>query len=369
MAKGGGKILFGLLFTVLLAGGLAGGGAWYWTEQRQESYRATALLYVAPEGSSVPIADLATLFRSDEMARAVLEKALPLYQEKSPASAPTGFEAVRDGMSVETRVALQSQSQVIHERVLRLHYTAADPELVAGVANAWATLCAEGESARATARREAQVAPLKAALESARTALEAARQKETELAATGSLEGLESAAEDSAAALLELRETARTLEATAARNEAALQALKAYAAKAPPAVALDLAVKEADGESALAGAKAESAYLLAKLPEVEAAHGAAQSALASKRRDLTVVEEEIARLTGDIQRLEETLRAAPPEGAALRVESPAVAPGRPTGPDRYMLTGAAALLGALAGLIFYFGLVALRVYARELDRG
>jgi uncharacterized protein involved in exopolysaccharide biosynthesis len=400
MAKGGAKILFGLFFTLILAGGLAGGGAWYLTEHRVEGYRATALLLLEPgttptsgviDPSSDPLRariesalgieakravhagiaapDYAVLFQSDDMANQLKAKLEAIQAEKGITTPAPTLEQVRASMKAETQVALQTTSNVVYSQTIQLHFTAANPEVAAVTANAWGELCAAQANALVAKQRDAREAPLNAALETARAALTAATQKQADLRAAGHLETLESAATEGAKALEELKETIRQLEGSAARDGAALAALKTYVSKAPPAVALELAVKEADAESAMAGAKAESEYAAAKLAEVQAAQAEAQGKWAQASREQNAADAEVDRLALEVRALEESLRDARGGTAVVSVASPAIAPTAPVGPHRYVIVAGATVLGALFGLIAYFGLLTLRVYARALDRG
>ena len=73
-------------------------------------------------------------------------------------------------------------------------------------------------------------------------------------------------------------------------------------------------------------------------------------------------------LAPQVAALEQARFVASQEGPGLRVAAPAVAPETPVGPNRYIVVAGAALLGAILGMIVYFALLTLRVYARELDR-
>ncbi len=399
MAKGGAKILFGLFFTIVLAGGLAGGGAWYLTEHRAEGYRATALLLLDPApltvsspaapdadplrariesalgmdtqqaahaGISAP--DYAVLFQSDETANSLKARLESIQTEKGVTGPVQTLEQVRASMKAESQVALQSASNVVYSQMVRLQYTATNPEIAAAAANAWGQLCVEQANSLAVTRTMERETPLKSSLETVRTALAAALQKQAELGSTSHLEALEIAATDGARALAELKESIRRLEGNAARDDAALKALNAYASKASVAVALELSVKEADAEAALAGSKAESTFTAAKLVEVEASQRDAQTQWAQASGLHKSVNAEVDRLSADVRALEESLRSAAAGTTGASVASPAIAPTSPIGPHRYVIVAGAAILGALAGLIVYFGLLTLRVYARALDR-
>lgn len=399
MAKGGAKILFGLIFSLVLAGALAGGGAWYLTEHRAEGYRATALLLLEP--ASFPIAtplssggdplrarieaalgldapqavhggitapDFGVLFQSDDVANQLKAKLETIHAERGLPAAPA-LEQVRAAMHAETPANVQTSSNVVYSQVIQLHFTSPNPEVAAAAANGWGELCAAQANALAATQIEGREAPLKATLEQTRTALAAATQKQAELGSASHLEALEIAATEGATALAELKESIRLLEGSAARDDAALKALKAYATKAPVAVALELSVKEADAETALAGAKAESEFAAAKLATVEASQLEAQEKWAQASRVHETVKADVERLSLEVRSLEEALRTTRSGVAAATVASPAVTPTAPTGPHRYVIVAGAAALGALAGLIVYFVLLTLRVYARALDRG
>lgn len=372
MAKGGAKILFGLFFTIVLASGLAGGGAWYLTEHRAEGYRATVLLVVDPPSTTVGGASLAKwdapvyaeLFQSNGVAEPLLAEVTALYTKKGITSPPTTLETVKKAMRVETSVALQTSSSVTHSPVIRLHYTAEDPEIAAAAANAWATVCLSFASGAASAAEDSA----KKVLENTHGELETARQAQAALRAASPLEILKSAAIDGAKAVDELKATIRELEGNAARDDAALKALKAYVAKAPVAVALELSVKEADAEAALAGAKAQSEYAVAKLAEVQAAQAEAQAKWAEAEPKHTIADAAVARLSDKVRALEQSLPSEARSDQPINVISQASTPSAPVGPHRYVIVAGAVILGAVAGLIAYFGLLTMRVYARALDR-
>ena len=138
--------------------------------------------------------------------------------------------------------------------------------------------------------------------------------------------------------------------------------------KAPPAVVIELSMAEADAEAETAGARAESEYLSAELAAAETAAAEAGAAWAAASREHESVESEIARILPQVQDLERALDATTVTEAGVRVAAEAVPPQSPAGPHRYVLVAGSAVLGAIAGLIVYFGLLTLRVYARELDR-
>lgn len=372
MAKGGAKILFGLFFTILLASGLAGGGAWYLTEHRAEGYRSTVLLVVEPPaattgGTSLAKWDVpvyAELFQSDRVAEQLYGRLSDLYTRKGLGIPVDLLESVKKAMRVETSVALQTSSAVNYSAVIRLHYTADDPEIATASANAWSEICLELVGA---STREAQLSA-QDALDKTQKELEAARQAQAALRTASPLEALKSAAIDGAKAVDELNATIRELEGNAARDDAALKALKAYVAKAPVAVALELSVKEADAEAALAGAKAQSEYAVAKLAEVQAAQAEAQARWAEAEPKHSAADAEVARLADKVRTLEQSLPSEAGSNAPINVISQASTPSAPVGPHRYVIVAGAAILGAVAGLIAYFGLLTMRVYARALDR-
>ncbi len=373
MAKGGAKILFGLFFTTVLAAGLAGGGAWYLTEHRAEGYRATVELLVEPQatadahsGMEAPI--YASLFQTESVARELYEKLNEMYAGKGLTNPMNSHEPVLKAMKVETKVASQTASQVRYDPFIRLHYTADSPEVAAGAANAWSKLCLNLVYEKAAMTAAIAEDQAEQALTQLREKLDVAWKTQAELRATSPLEPLETAAVEGARALEELKATIRQLEGNAARDDAALKALKAYASKAPVAVALELSVKEADAEAALAGAKAESEYAVAKLAEVQAAQAEAQAKWAEARPRHDAADAEVDRLSEKLRSLERLVPDNSSSRNPISIASEASTPTAPVGPHRYVIVAGAAVLGALAGIIIYFGLLTLRVYARALDR-
>lgn len=398
MAKGGAKILFGLFFFVVLVAVLAGGGAWYLTEDRVAGYRATALLVVDPGDAPAPpepavetestraqlqgalgIArsaptlappDYAVLFESDEIARELAAE-LGGEEEREGDDGEPGMtlSGIKAAMDAETAVALQTQNHVAYQRVIRLHFTAPDPALAAQGADAWAAACARFAASLSAGQRDTRKNEFQEELDTLREELHAAREEQHTLRENAPLEPLEVAVRSTTEALETLKQTVRAAQAEAARGDAALKALKAYVSKAPPAVVMELSMAEATAEAKTAGARAESEFLTGQLEEAEAAAREARTAWAKASREHEAVEEIIARLAPRARALEEKLAAVDRPGSAVRVAANAVQPDTPVGPHRYIIVAGTAILGAIAGMIVYFGLLTLRVYARELDRG
>lgn len=356
MAKSGAKILFGLIIFVAIAAGLAGAGAWYYTEDRPAGYRATAILLLEAGTGAAP--EYAVLFSSAAMAMKLRDSTFPEWT----------LEAVQSAMKAETRVALQTNERVVYQPLVQLHITAPDPALAAEAANAWAGLCESYVAEQRAAERTSRQEHLNQALQPLRDQLATARQRQDELRAASPLESLEIAARARAESLEELKSVARHAQAVAARGDAALKAFKAYVTKAPPAVVIELSMAEADAEAETAGARAESEFLSGELAAAEAAAAEAGAAWAAASRDHESVESEIARLLPQVRELERALDATAFTEAGARIAAEAVPPQSPAGPRRYALVAGSVVLGAIAGLIVYFGLLTLRVYARELDR-
>lgn len=389
MAKGGAKILFGLFFFVVLVAGLSGGGAWYLTEHRTAGYQATALLLIEPgtvtdapvsapvdglraqvQGAlglgataSLAVPDYATLFSSDTIAQSVQQV---LSASGDPAA--ISVTEVRAAMNAETTVALQTSSSVVYEQVIQLHFTTPDPALSARGADAWADACVAFAATLDDGAHNTRSAAIQEQFAALQAELAAAREQQTRLREASPLEPLELAVRATSEAIESLKQTARQAQADAARGDAALKALKAYVAKAPPAVVLELSMAEATAEAETAGARAESEFLTAQLAGAEAEAAAARTAWAQSVRDHEAVEETIARLVPRVAALENGALSLGEPGPRVRVAAKAVAPETPIGPHRYIIVAGAAVLGAIAGMIIYFGLLTLRVYARELDR-
>lgn len=417
MAKGGTKILFGFLFFVLLAGGLAGGGAWYLTESHTAGYRATATLLVengygplplhppgpggpasshrpGPPGSNdqlrehmagalgLPPAlpseiappDYATLFTTDQMAASLRDTLPGLYSEHGLEAGEITLASVRGAMEAEAPVALQTRDNVVYRRVISLHYTSPHPEVAAAAANAWAEasrdfaggLASEEHERRQRMLNEKRVT-LARELDEARSRLQAFREA---IADSGSNQQ----AVDGVEARKTLRNELQALEQRIARDEAAMAALKSYVSKAPVAVVLELSVKEAELESTLAGSKAELEHLKKKLAETgdvtqaaDTEQGAVQNEV-EMEMEMEDLEATIARLWPRIERTDEALARLSEGHNPVRIAARAVAPDAPAGPHRYVIVAGAAALGMIIGMIVYFALLTLRVYARELDR-
>jgi uncharacterized coiled-coil protein SlyX len=158
------------------------------------------------------------------------------------------------------------------------------------------------------------------------------------------------------------------LERDLARDEAALTVLKNHVSKAAVAVVLELSVKVAEMESSLAGARAELDYLKGRLAEAEAVPPSAATSIATHARSVEEVSRQLEALTPQLAAVEEQLAHVEGQPDPIRIASAPVTPESPVGPHRYVLVGGAALLGIVLGMIVYFGLLTLRVYARELDR-
>lgn len=394
MAKSGAKILFGLFFFVVLVAGLAGGGAWYLTEHRTEGYRATTLLMIgpgpagppAPPVSGPPVGpvrealgmdappspgllaapDYAELFMSDSMAQKVQER---LAKEAGEGAASTmSFAQVKAAMHAESAVALQTRDRVEYQRLVKLHFTASDPEAAAKGANVWAGQCQITAHMMVMEQHEIRAHALKQRLDQLQPEFDAARSDQAALRQDSPIEPLELAVKSSSEAVEDLKQTVRKAQADAARGDASLKALKAYVSKAPPAVALELSMAEATAEAETAGARAESEFLATQLAEAEEAAVAARTRWAEALRNHERVEEVIDRLAPEVTALSRAAQSDDNPPPPVQQVAEAVAPAKPTGPHRYVLVAGSAILGAIVGMILYFGLLTLRVYARELDR-
>jgi uncharacterized protein involved in exopolysaccharide biosynthesis len=399
MAKSGTKILFGFLFFVILVGGLSGGGAWYLTESRVEGYRASAMLLLSPQENgygplpfseavagpedalrarleealglgatntpaSIAIAapDYAALFSSDHMAAALQDRLAAYYTEQGGEATAWTLEKVRAAMETEAQVALQTRDNVVYRRLITLNFTAETPELAAAVANTWAEAAQNySKKLEASARKE-RIDVIHSRLDALRAELDASLRRGP------SLDALEQAALESNEASRALKAAIQTMERNLARDEAAVTTLKTYLSKAPVAVVLELSVREADMDAAVAGTRAERDYLAGQIADAEALQADTQSLWAEARRNHEAVTSTIEGLAPQVAALEQARFVASQEGPGLRVAAPAVAPETPVGPNRYIVVAGAALLGAILGMIVYFALLTLRVYARELDR-
>lgn len=386
MAKSGGKILFGFLFFVILTGALAGGGAWYLTESRAEGYRATATLLltpsdggatapapsgdaltpgpihrtlgISPRATAIAPPDYATLFQTDEMADA-LRKRLEVEMK---------LEAVRAAMEAETQVSLQTRDNVVYRRVIALHFTAETPELAERGANGWAAIAQEHAVDWQAKEHERRKNTLQTRLEGLRAELEEAQTIEDALLKKVPTERLQASTQNEHAAAQQMKDDLRVMEQTLARDEAALTTLKSYISKAPVAVVLELSVKEADLEATLAGTRAERDYLAARVAELAPEDAEALQLLENTRRQLEKARATIAHLTPQVDGAEHALLGTANPVPTIQIAALAVTPETPMGPHRYVLVGGAAVLGTILGMIIYFGLLTLRVYARDLDR-
>ncbi|MCF6283953.1 MAG: hypothetical protein L3K26_02005 [Candidatus Hydrogenedentes bacterium] len=406
MANSGTKILFGFLFFVTLAAGLAGAGAWYLTESRVEGYQASAILLLSPQdngygplpfsqavagpedalrnrleealglgaanttpvSSAIAAPDYAALFSSDHMAAALQDRLAAYYTEQGGEAKAWTLEDVRAAMATEAQVALQTRDNVVYRRLITLNFTAETPELAAAVANTWAEAARNYSKQLEVSARKGRLDVIRPRLDALRAELAAAQEKQDALRQGPPLESLEQAALERNEATRTLKAEIQSLEQSLARDEAALSTLKTYLSKAPVAVVLELSVREADMDAAVAGTRAERDYLAGKVASAEALQANAQAQWADARRNHEAVSSTIEGLTPQVAALEQALFAASQEGPGLRIAAPAVAPETPVGPMRYIVVAGAALLGAILGMIVYFALLTLRVYARELDR-
>lgn len=385
MAKGGAKILFGLIFFVVLVAGLAAAGAWYLTEHRTEGFRATALLRLdpgvpqragardalyapAPESygaSTAPLLapDYAVLFESDSIA-SQLQESLATHGDNPGMT----LEQVKRAMDAKTTVALQTTNSVVYQQVVQLHFTAPTPALAETAAQTWAELCVKQDVEHTARVEQAQRDQVTGELTAVSTSLAELRDQQAQLRMESPLPALEDAARSAGAAVAELKQAVRSAQAAAARGDASLKALKAYVSKAPPAVVLELSMVEASAEAETAGAQAESAFLSGQVAEAEAAATAANAAWVEAARRHDEINGQIQRLAPQVEALEQQLAAIQSQGPSVRLASRAATPETPVGPHRYAIVAGAGILGAIAGMIVYFGLLTLRVYARELDR-
>jgi hypothetical protein len=418
--KSGAKILFGFLFFVILVGGLAGGGAWYLTENRAEGYRASATLLLPatddgygpiplagndavpedgygpiplrqallarvdaalglaarPQQQSRPVIsppDYANLFSTAAMAEKLKAQLAETDSESASPTSELTLGKIQKAMSAEAQVALQTRDNVVYQRLLTLNFTADSPELAAAGANAWAKVARSFSDELAAIERVRKQQAMAEELSRLRDQIENAQEDMPTASATTN--AIRQLATDLAEAQRARSTALESLEQRVARDEAALAMLKSYVSKAPVAVVLELSVKEAELDAALAGARAERDHLAGQIAEAEPAAKEAEdrwrgvqeviAGLAGKTEETSAL---LARLKPRAAALEDALNVANGESPQLQIVAPAIVPDTPIGPHRYVLVGGAAALGAILGMIIYFALLTLRVYARELDR-
>ena len=353
MARSGSRILWSLFLRLVVATGLAGAAAWWYTGDTPERYRARALLVLAPLpfeeldertnpialvpdaaqlGNNVrvdlvetmPMPDYGLLLTSEEVAAQVRDHVIELYAEADMDRSGLTLEQVQGAMDVRTQLFAQTAREVLYQDVVELLYTADTPEIAAAATNFWAEAAIEMTARVAGVARRDAAAFLGERLDAAHAELGETRAAIEALHAAHYLPGIEEELDALYAARAGLRARAATDEEAAAQRaalDAPIQALQATLAEQTQRLdALELR-REAQARH---------------VQNLELSHAAARLAAANTAPDLKLA-----------------MRAVPPQqGLAY---------------DRMLLVLAVMLVAAAAVPVHFFGMVALRRYAAQIE--
>ncbi len=333
MARSGSRILWSLFLRLVVVTALAGAAAWWYTSDTPERFRARALLVLAPlpfeevdERTSpiafvpdtaqlgnqvrvhlvetMPMPDYRLLLTSEEVAAQVRDHLIDLYAQAGLDRSGLTLEQVQGAMDVRTQLFAQTAHEVLYQDVVELLYTADTPEIAAAATN----FLARRDAAKFLGER----------LDAAHAELAETRAAIQALHAAYYLPGIEEELEALYAARAQDEEAAT---AGPASRDARIEELRATLAEQTQRLdALDLR-REVQARH---------------VQNLEMSHAAARLAAANTAPDLKLA-----------------MRAVPPQqGLAY---------------DRMLLVLAVMLVAAAAVPVHFFGMVALRRYAAQIE--
>jgi uncharacterized protein involved in exopolysaccharide biosynthesis len=364
MASEGSRIIRSLFLRMVLAGAVAGAAAVLFTMRLPDSYRARALLIMAPLPfsneerpvtqvdfyaedptprpnwlrvgflESLPMPDYNLILTSEVLAAKVRDRMEEIYRARGQDVQLT-VEKVRRSMNVTVKIFKQTYQDVEYQRVVELTLSGLDPSVVAESANYWAeqSILMANEMRFAAQQGaleyfERHMGETEALLEAERRAIEAVQRDHNPDALARRLSAYE-------------RELTR-LGLELARLEAEFA----------------LPEQRAPLEGQIGALRASTSELRAELAQAErnlADHTLKEKYYAAQLEELAMSQYAVRLQSGEIT----------PE---FKVVSPALIPEEKTGPWRSLIVLVAAFLAVLAVPVHFFSMYALRRYARQIEQ-
>ena len=399
MAKGGSSILTRLALLMVLVTLVAGIAAALFAMQLPNSYRARALLILAPQpfelkdevpGSigaieeqhrrvsymkvneleALAMPDYALLFKSEEVVSKLRDRMRELYLAKDLDPGNLTLEKVRRGLDVETNIELTTVEDVVYQRVAEISLTAGDPVIAAELTNYWIELVIElAERMRATGSEKA-VEVLQEQLDDTRALLDAARQKLEALDSAHNVQGLVERLERQEAAHTEFQIDRTRLKMDLARAEGQLSAQSDQDSD-PDSVREQRAQQRLWMEGEVPAKRAELAALDAALAESEAELAALRAQVAQLQREradyILDIKNYEFHINENIISLRDAELISRDYGPEFKVASKALPPEEKVSPHRSLIVLVAMFLALVAVPVHLFGMHALRRYARALE--
>jgi len=419
MAKGGERILRRLVVRMVVAAAVAGAAALLFSRGLEDRYRARVLLNLAPmpfkqsgeapknlailgdpaahvsyltvhmqEALSMP--DYTLVLTSEEMATRLCERLPERFEAAGWEPIPLSIGGVRGALDVRSKILLQTADKVEYQRIVELLVTWDDPKVAAVIANEWASQAIEMATAMRTAGREGAVELLEEQLNQAWARFDDAHERIEILDGAQQIDGLARRLAETESAITSYQVQQARLSAEMGRLEKQIARLDeeiARAAAAPEQSREDGAASAAVAKggqvreeltrvrsltaSELAGAQGEQEALAAILVEWEPRAVALRAELARANKERATFELQARTSEKRIEEMSRNLDAMHLSAAdtvpEFKLASSAVPPSGPIGPHRSLLVATVVCLAAAGAVVHFFGMIALRRYARMLE--
>ncbi len=399
MAKGGSTILTRLALRMVLVTLVAGIAAAVFAMQLPTSFRARALLILAPQPfelkDEVPgsigaietqhrrvsfmkvnelevlaMPDYELLFQSEEIVAKLRDRMRELYLERNLDPGELTIEKVKRSLDVNTSIELTTVEEVVYQQVAELMLTSGDPVVSAELTNYWIELVIELAERMRAAGSENAVAILREQLEDSEALLDAARAKLEELDSKHNVRGLAERLARREAALTEFQIDRTRLRMDLARAQGQLSA-QADREDDSESMRESRAQQRMWMESEVPAKQAELEALDAALADLEAETAELRAQVAQFERERADYELEIKNLEFHINETVISLRDAElisrDLGPEFKIASRAVPPEEKVAPHRSLIVLVAVFLAAVAVPVHFFGMHALRRYARIIE--
>ncbi len=362
MARRETAILRRLTVRMVIAMAIAGVIAAYYATRLENTYRARALIMLAPlpleQTDEVPsniaamldptrrvnyvkvqmaealaMPDYRLILTSDEIVARLRDVLQERYREAGIDSGRLSLENVGRALEVRSRVHLQTPLEIQYQQVVELLVTAKDPKVAADAANAWAEMGIEMAERMRTAAGKTTAAFLQERYDALWTEYAAVRDR---------LETLDQSLDIAA------------LEERLAEHERAI-------------------TRQQLRQAELARASEERAAADTTLKTLSASASALRAELARAKREREALEISIRAYTQQLDELGVSLHAARVAAAdtipEFKIVSRALPPEERHAPRRSLYVVVAVFLAATAVPVHLFGMIALRRYAQSLEAG
>ncbi len=402
MAKGGSRILTKLAVRMVLAVVIAGAVSAWAVLQLDNSYRARALLILAPmpfeQKDEVPgivgsdlelnqrinflqvemlealaMPDYRLLLTSEEMAAQLRDKLVELYTARGIDPGRLTIEKVQRALEVRSKVHHETLEKVEYQQVVEMLLDAKHPGVAAETANYWVELSIDLAERMRTIGREGAVQYVEDQLDEVWSQLEFANEQLARLEEEWNPDAMAErlAALEAASTEYGLRRVESA--ARAAGLQARIELLGAELEEPPNDLIARTGLMQQRTEAAaeLAELRAERDALETEVGELAPRIAQLRADLARVRRQQKELELNVGTYEEIIDELQVTLKATQMAAADVipqfKIAAPAVAPEEKSGPHRTLIVLVTVFLAAVAVPVHLFGMVALRRYARSVE--